>query len=131
MCVRICLHQLTLHVTPISLNDADGKLEIPVRKSDISERSRSSPLSRSKSMESLPQLRPVGTTALRELFESKVSIQPRSRANNMAPVDTKKPQTLPNNNNTSSQAEDEVNNSHDKQEDKTEVDQMTLKVNKY
>ncbi|KAI7792772.1 putative xin actin-binding repeat-containing protein 1-like [Triplophysa rosa] len=122
-------HQLTLQVTPITLNDADGKLKSPVRKSDISERSRTSPLSRSKSMENLPQRRPVGTTALRELFESKVSIQPRSRTNNMAhePIGTDKAQTLPNNNNTTSQAEAEVKNSHDKQDEKTEVDQMTSK----
>lgn len=121
-------HELTLQVTPISLNGADGRLEIPVRKSDISERSRTSPLSRSKSMESLPQRRPVGTTALRELFESKVSTQPRSRTNNMAhePVGTEKAQTLPNNN-TTSHAEAEVNNSHDKQDNMTEVDQITPK----
>ncbi|XP_056593601.1 LIM domain-containing protein [Triplophysa dalaica] len=122
-------HRLTLTVTPITLNDADGKFKSPVRQPDISEISRTSPLSRSKSMENLPQRRPVGTTALRELFEAKVSIQSRSRTNNMAhePVATAKAKAVPNDNNTISQAEAEVNNSHDKQDEKTEVYQLTSK----
>lgn len=121
MCLLLWLPQLTLPVTPITLNDADSKLKSTVRKPDNSEMSRTSPLSRSKSMENLPQRRPAGTTALRELFEAKVSIQSRSRTNNMAhePVVAAKAQAVPNNINTISQAEAEVNNSHDKQDEKT------------
>lgn len=119
-------HEFSLQIIPISA-DADGRPEISVKSSDISERSSISPLSRSKSMDSLPQRRPAGTTALRALFESKT--QPQFRIKNLAnePVGSEKAHTLPINNITSP-IEAEINTSHDdKQDDMTEVDQMTLK----
>ncbi|XP_055037269.2 xin actin-binding repeat-containing protein 1 isoform X1 [Misgurnus anguillicaudatus] len=120
-------HEFSPQITQISVSDADGGPEISVKSSDFSERSRISPLSRSKSMESLPQRRPAGTTALRALFESKT--QPLFRSKTLAnePVGFEKAHTLPIDN-IASPTEAETNTSHDdKQDDMTEVDQMPLK----
>jgi len=112
-------------------------VETQVKKTDVKEKSRVSPLSRSKSMGSLPQHRPTGTTALRALFESKVTTQPESKT---APrsvgaekaKNTTLPITLPNKKDAEDikpQTEAEVNKSHDEPEKWTKEVQVITKVN--
>ncbi|XP_051538817.1 LIM domain and actin-binding protein 1-like [Myxocyprinus asiaticus] len=123
-------HELTLQITPISVNKNDSHVETLSRKTDTKERSTVSPLTRSKSMESLPQRKPAGTTALRALFESKVITQ--SKSSNMAreSLGAEKAHARHNNNDAEdrkSQAEAEVNKSHDEQEKIIEEDQLIPK----
>lgn len=129
-----------MQIVPITVSENVSKVETQVRKTDVKEKSRVSPLFRSKSMGSLPRHRPTGTTALRALFESKVTTQPESKTSKSAlqSVGTEKasnttlPITLPNNKDaedTKPQVEAEVNNSYDEQEKETEEVQVITKVN--
>lgn len=122
-------HELNVQVTPIPVSENES--ETIVRKTEVKERSRVSPLSRSKSMESLPRHRPTGTTALRALFESKITNQPESKksktALQSASAEKTNYTTLPNNKDaedTKSQVKAEVNNSHYEQEKVTEEVQV-------
>uniref|UniRef100_A0A8C1U7R4 LIM zinc-binding domain-containing protein n=1 Tax=Cyprinus carpio TaxID=7962 RepID=A0A8C1U7R4_CYPCA len=112
----------------------ESRVETIVRKTDVKEKSRVSPLSRSKSMESLPRHRPTGTTALRALFESKITTQPESKksktALESASAEKANNTTLPDNKDaedTKPQVEAEVNNSHNEQEKVTEEVQVITK----
>ncbi|XP_042570229.1 LIM domain-containing protein isoform X3 [Cyprinus carpio] len=105
----------------------ESRVETIVRRTDVKEKSRVSPLSPSKSMESLPRHRPTGTTALRALFESKITTQPESKksktALESASAEKANNTTLPDNKDaedTKPQVEAEVNNSHNEQEKVTE-----------
>ncbi|KTF78972.1 hypothetical protein cypCar_00018509 [Cyprinus carpio] len=128
----INLLQLNMQITPIHVSENES--ETIVRKTEVKERSRVSPLSRSKSMESLPRHRPTGTTALRELFESKITSQPESKksktALESASAEKANNTTLPNNKDAEdrkSQVEAEVNNSHNELEKVTEEVQVITK----
>ncbi|XP_052451688.1 LIM domain and actin-binding protein 1-like [Carassius gibelio] len=127
-------HELNVQITPIHVSENES--ETIVRKTEVKERSRVSPLSRSKSMESLPRHRPTGTTALRELFESKITSQPESKksktALESANAEKANNTTLPNNKDAEerkSQVEEEVYNpySHNNLEKVTEEVQVITK----
>lgn len=129
-----------MQITPIPVTENVSRVETQVKKTDVKQESRVSPLYRSKSMENLPRHRPSGTTALRALFESKVTTQPESKSSKMAlqSMGTEKASnttlrnTLPNNKDaedTKPKGEPEVNNSHDEQEKETEEVQVITKVN--
>ncbi|KAL0156787.1 hypothetical protein M9458_048033, partial [Cirrhinus mrigala] len=94
------------------------RVETIVQKTEVKE---------SKSMESLPQHRPAGTTALRALFESKITNQPESKksktpleslsaekANNIILAKNKDAEDA------KPQVEAEVNNNHNEQEKENE-----------
>ncbi len=122
-----------MQVTPTPVSENESKTI--VMKTEVKERSRVSPLSRSKSMESLPRHRPTGTTALRALFESKITNHPGSKksktALESASAEKANYTTLPNNKDaedTKTQVEAEVNNSHYEQEKVTEEIQVITKV---
>ncbi|KAI2649021.1 Xin actin-binding repeat-containing protein 1 [Labeo rohita] len=115
-------------------NENESRVETIVKKTEVKERSRVSPLSRSKSMESLPRNRPTGTTALRALFESKVTTQPESKksktplesvsaekANNTVLAKNKDAEDA------KQQVEAEVNNNHSEQEKENEEVQVITK----
>ncbi|XP_077100196.1 xin actin-binding repeat-containing protein 1 [Siphateles boraxobius] len=117
-------HEMSMQIAPIPVSENVSRVETQVKKTDVKEKSRFSPLSRSKSLGSLPQHRPTGTTALRALFESKVTTQPESKRSKTAlqsvgaekANNTTLPITLPNKKDaedTKPQVEAEVNNSHD------------------
>ncbi|XP_050954639.1 LIM domain-containing protein isoform X3 [Labeo rohita] len=127
-------HELNMQVTPIPLSENESRVETIVKKTEVKERSRVSPLSRSKSMESLPRNRPTGTTALRALFESKVTTQPESKksktplesvsaekANNTVLAKNKDAEDA------KQQVEAEVNNNHSEQEKENEEVQVITK----
>uniref|UniRef100_A0A671NP02 Xin actin-binding repeat-containing protein 1-like n=1 Tax=Sinocyclocheilus anshuiensis TaxID=1608454 RepID=A0A671NP02_9TELE len=123
-----------MQTTTIPVSENESRVETIVRKTDVKERSRVSPLSRSKSMESLPRHRPSGTTALRALFESKITTQPETKKSKTAleSASAKKANntTLPDNKDaedTKPQVEAEVNNSHNEQEKVTEEVQVITK----
>ncbi|XP_016328665.1 xin actin-binding repeat-containing protein 1-like [Sinocyclocheilus anshuiensis] len=123
-------HELNMQVTPIAVSENES--ETIVRKTEVKERSRVSPLSRSKSMESLPRHRPTGTTALRALFESKITSQPESKKSKMAlesaSAEKANNTTLPNNKDAEDrklQVEAEVNSSHNELEQVTEFQVIT------
>lgn len=124
-----------MQIAPIPVIENVSRVETQVRKTDVKEKSRVSPLYRSKSMGSLPRQRPTGTTALRALFESKVTSQPETALQSVViekARNTTLPITLPNNKDaedTKPQVEPEVNNSHDEQEKETEEVQVIAKVN--
>ncbi|XP_016350809.1 xin actin-binding repeat-containing protein 1-like [Sinocyclocheilus anshuiensis] len=127
-------HELNMQTTTIPVSENESRVETIVRKTDVKERSRVSPLSRSKSMESLPRHRPSGTTALRALFESKITTQPETKKSKTAleSASAKKANntTLPDNKDaedTKPQVEAEVNNSHNEQEKVTEEVQVITK----
>ncbi|XP_067291703.1 LIM domain-containing protein isoform X4 [Pseudorasbora parva] len=131
-------HELSMQIAPIPVSENVSRVETQVKKTDVKEKSSASPLSRSKSMESLPRHRPTGTTALRALFESKVTTQPKSKSSKTAlqSVSTEEANkatltiTLPNNKDAEDpkpQVEAEVNNSHDEQEKGTQEAQVITK----
>ncbi|XP_067233419.1 LIM domain-containing protein isoform X3 [Chanodichthys erythropterus] len=129
-------HELSMQIAPIPVIENVSRVETQVRKTDVKEKSRVSPLFRSKSMGSLPRQRPTGTTALRALFESKVTTQPETSKTALQSVGTEKASnttlsiTLPNNKDaedTKPHVEAEVNNSHDEQEKETEEVQVITK----
>ncbi|XP_056104822.1 LIM domain-containing protein isoform X2 [Rhinichthys klamathensis goyatoka] len=117
-------HEVSMQIAPIPVSENVSRVETQVKKTDVREKSRVSPLSRSKSMGSLPQHRPTGTTALRALFESKVTTQPASKTALQSvgaekAKNTTLPITLPNKKDAEDikpQVEAEVNNSHDEPE---------------
>ncbi len=136
MCFLIYLLHLNVQVTPIPVRENES--ETIVRKTEVKEWSRVSPLSRSKSLESLPRHRPTGTTALRALYESKSTSQPESKksktALESASAEKANYTTLPkykDAEDTKSQVEAEVNNSHNEQEKVTEEIQVITKVNSW
>lgn len=131
---------MSMKIAPIPVSENVSRVETQVKKTDVKEKSRVSPLSRSKSMGSLPQHRPTGTTALRALFESKVTTQPESKRSKTAlqavgaekANNTTLPITLPNKKDAEDikpQVEPEVNNSHDEPEKWTKEVQVITKVN--
>ncbi|XP_026093961.1 xin actin-binding repeat-containing protein 1-like isoform X1 [Carassius auratus] len=125
-------HELNMRTTTIPVSENESRVETPVRKTDVKESSRVSPLSRSKSMESLPRHRPTGTTALRALFESKITTQTESKKSKTAPESASAEKA---NNTTLSDNKDaedtkpqvQVNNSHNEQEKVTEEVQVITK----
>ncbi|XP_073686901.1 uncharacterized protein [Garra rufa] len=126
--------ELNMQITPVPLSENEIRAETIMKKTEVKERSRASPLSRSKSMESLPRHRPTGTTALRALFESKSTTQPESKKSKtaFASVSTEKANktTLPNHKDakdTKPQVEAEVNNIHNEQEKVTKEVQVFTK----
>ncbi|KAK2870022.1 hypothetical protein QQF64_022020 [Cirrhinus molitorella] len=127
-------HELNMHITPIPLTENEIRVETIVKKTEVKERSRVSPLSRSKSMESLPLHRPKGTMALRALFESKITTQPEFKKSKVAlesvSAEKANKSTLPNHKDaedTKPQVKAEVYNSHNEQEKVTEEVQVITK----
>lgn len=132
-----------MQITPIPVTEDDIKPKSPDKKNDVKEWPKISPLSRSKSMESLPRHRPTGTTALRALFESKFTNQPEFKSSkttleSVVVNERAKNSTLTSRptrpvdkdaEDTKTQAEAEVYNNHDKQE--TEEFQVIMKVNSF
>ncbi|XP_056306305.1 LIM domain-containing protein isoform X2 [Danio aesculapii] len=130
-------HELSMQITPIPVTENGSKTETPDKTTDVKEWPKISPLSRSKSMESLPRHRPTGTTALRALFESKVTNQPESKSSkttlesvvgNERDKNTTLTSTRPidkDAEDTKTLAETEVYNNHDEQE--TEEFQVIMK----
>ncbi|KAK3541026.1 hypothetical protein QTP86_012187 [Hemibagrus guttatus] len=101
-CVHLVMHHksllgIALHgPNDSSLTKTLQFAAIPITDIEIKERSKawadgstSTQLTRSKSMEYLPRQRTISTSALRELFESKVAMKPKSLHK---PKNTKKPQ---------------------------------------
>lgn len=130
-------HELSLQITSIPVTENGSITETLDKKTDVKEWPKISPLSRSKSMESLPRHRPTGTTALRALFESKVINQPESKSSKTileSVVGNKRAKntTLTSTcsvdkdaEDTKTQKEREVYNNHDEQE--TEEFQVIMK----
>ncbi|KAL7840801.1 hypothetical protein AOLI_G00261240 [Acnodon oligacanthus] len=78
--------RLTLQFTAIPVTKSEIKLDTPAQNDESKERpkvrsshSGNSSLTRSKSMEILPRQKNMSTSALRELYESKVAMQSKSR----------------------------------------------------
>ncbi|XP_053530858.1 LIM domain-containing protein isoform X6 [Ictalurus punctatus] len=88
----------TLQFAAIPITETESKLEALIQRSTKerpyawADRSTNSHLTRSKSMEVLPRQRTVSTSALRELFETKVAMKPKSVHK---PKSTDKPQSTP------------------------------------
>ncbi|XDV47424.1 hypothetical protein PO909_017055 [Leuciscus waleckii] len=129
---------MSMQIEPVPVSENVSRVETQVKKTDVKEKTRVSPLSRSKSMGSLPRQRPTGTTALRALFESKVTTQPESKRSKTAlqsvgaekANNTTLPLTLPNKKDLEDikpQVEPEVNNSHDEPEKWTKEVQVITK----
>ncbi|XP_036413820.1 LIM domain-containing protein [Colossoma macropomum] len=77
--------KLTLQFTAIPVTESETKPDTTAQNNESKERPRvrsshsgNSPLTRSKSMEILPRQKTVSTSALRELYESKVAMQSKS-----------------------------------------------------